>query len=194
MVSRKLSLSIATLVAVFCALSSLWMTQETHADDAQIKSAVTSLLSGLEYAPTPEEWRALGPEAAEILRQTASDPTQLATTRARAISALANFDDPATRPFLEAVLSNEAHPEILRRNAVTVLSLRHGAEVLPLIAPFTASPSFTMRETAIRATARLAIDSPDAKALLATRLPVEPSDTIKTVIEQSLNTAPSTTP
>jgi HEAT repeat protein len=185
--------AVCVLCAVLTLCVSLLVTGPLLADDAaqaQLASQVSALLGGLEHAPEAHEWEALGPEAAVILQQIAADPSQLATTRARAISALANFDDPQTRPFLESVLTDGAHPELLKRNAVTVLSLKHGVEALPVIAPLLAAESYNLRETAVRAVARLSVESPKAKASLQARLPVEESGALRALIEQSLAVAP----
>jgi HEAT repeat protein len=191
---RQLNPSLHTLCAALalCAalLSSPLAAADEAAHDAALSSRVTSLLSGLEYVPSAQEWQALGPDAAPILRAVAADPSQLASTRARAISALSHFDDPETRPFLEAVLANASHPEVLRRNAVTVLSLKHGVSALPTIEPLLAVDSYNLRETAVRAVARLSVESPKAKAALSARLSVEPSAPLRSLIEQSLAIAP----
>src|SRR4051812_13158374 len=56
--------------------------------DAELRSSVQSYLGSIDTIITGDRWRALGPKAAAILEELATDESKLPTRRARAVEGL----------------------------------------------------------------------------------------------------------
>ena len=153
-------------------------------DEVQAKSRVSSLLKGFESVPTQAEWLALGPGTAEVLLEIANDTSERDMIRARAIIALGYFPSDHSTETLKILLASETNSEFLRRKAVRALATSLGDASLTTIAPYVEHKSVHMRESAIRAVA--SVKSPQAKALLESRLKIEESTLLREVLQDSI--------
>ncbi len=174
------------VLGVVCGLC---LTTGAYAQDntnPKIESQVRTLLGGFEHVPSMEDWQKLGPGAADVLRQIATDPHELNTRRSRALSALSHFPTPEAKQFLQDFLNNAQQPTLLRRKAVLSLAYGFGPDIIPVIEPFLADQNKRMRESAILAVGNIA--TPRAKELLEKRLEIEPTNYLKETIEKTLKT------
>lgn len=158
--------------------------KEPHEVDKKLAVQVKELIAGLEYAPTREDWEKIGPEAADVLRHIAADPTASASTRARAISSLGYFPEANTESFLSTILAADDQPSLLRRKALRALAFGFGEKALPQITPYLSNEDKRMRESAIRAVGLLKVDA--ARETLKARLPQEPSSYLQETIRKTL--------
>ena len=88
---------------------------------------VERMLASVEEAPPLDAWRALGTGAGAALMALAADPQRDLVQRARAVSALAAFNDAITTVWLGSMLGDARAPPILRRKAAAALA-HHGEE------------------------------------------------------------------
>jgi HEAT repeat protein len=145
-------------------------------------AAVVAMLSGIEDAPTPAEWQAMGPRVVGILAQLARDPQQPGFVRVRAIQAAGQFATPAARTVLRRALRD---PEpMLVREAVLSMQRAFGAGALRDVAPLLDHEDTAVREAAIRALA--AIGGDRARELLRARLAREDDQVLVTQLTTAL--------
>lgn len=143
---------------------------------------IDALMGGYEYVPPASAWTRLGPEAASRLRVIAEDTHQLPSKRLRAVSALALFPTSETRAFLEQILANEQASSLMRRKAALSLAAGFGTSALPVVARHAASPDVRLRDDVARALGL--IKTPEARAVLQSRLAVEKTHVRHTIARQ----------
>ena len=128
-------------------------------------------LGGLLLAPDlpidAERIEGLGPSEATLaaLERRYADPRATTYERTRIVSALRHLDLPGAEAFLERVLRDDSTSVFVRRVAIKSYGRRPRA--LPLVASFANDDDRHTREAVLRALAQ--IDTPEARALLATR-------------------------
>jgi hypothetical protein len=91
------------------------------AADEELKNRVEAYLDTMDTPISAERWKALGPGAGPILAALATSETELPTTRARAVSALAAVDGTEGARVGKVLASDpEGHP-VVRASALRVL-------------------------------------------------------------------------
>jgi len=171
----------ASLLLVLTALLAAPVTaQET---DEDLRRSVETLLGGFEKPAGDADWAALGEPAVPHLLAIARDEAQPRSTRARAITAMGNFDTPDVRSYLVEIL--DSGDATLQRKALRPLARTAGAEEMSRIAGFLDSDNTTLREAAAHALGLIGTD--EARALLTARLAVETSEAVTQAIEEELS-------
>jgi hypothetical protein len=90
--------------------------------DAQLAERVGDYLKVIDVRIDPDQWRALGPKAAPLLEQVASDPGALPTRRALALWALVQITGLQAQDLLGRLALKEDQPFVLRQAAVRGLA------------------------------------------------------------------------
>jgi hypothetical protein len=102
----------------------------------QVKAQVESYLNSVDTPISPEQWRALGPEAAPVLEAIAQDPKKLATRRARALSALTIVGSPRASRLVVTIAQREGEASVVRMSAVKAAGdLLQPAELVTAVKP-----------------------------------------------------------
>jgi HEAT repeat protein len=83
-----------------------------------VKAQVESYLDSIDTPVRPEQWRALGPDAAPVLEAIAQDPKKLPTRRARAVSALAVVGSPRASKLIVSIAQRESEKSVVRMSAL----------------------------------------------------------------------------
>lgn len=149
-----------------------------------VASRVEALLGGIEYVPTADDWKKIGPEAADELRKIANDPSEAPSVRSRAISSLSHFPSAVNKDFLGKMLADKAQSSLLRRKALRSLSAGYGAESMELVGPYLKVEDKRLRESAIKALGSM--KTVEAKTVLQERLSLEKAAYLKEMIQKSL--------
>jgi HEAT repeat protein len=84
----------------------------------QVRAQVDSYLDSIDTPIRPEQWRALGPDAATALEAIAQDPRKLPTRRARALSALAIVGSPRASRLIITIAQRESEKSVVRMSAL----------------------------------------------------------------------------
>jgi HEAT repeats len=155
-----------------------------HAASAKVTQRVMTLLTAPDTTATATDWKAIGPEAEEALRDIALDGKKLALHRGRALTALVHFKSVASRQALEAVAADAKTPWVARGKAANTLAKSYGADALSSIAPLLSHSHKRMREAAIKAVGL--VRAPASKTLLNSRLAQEKNDYLKGLIKTTL--------
>lgn len=142
-------------------------------------TSVRTLLGGIEFAPTAEQWQRLGPNAGAQLRTIARDRDELPSTRLRAVAALAYFPTSQSRVVLNAILQDPHAGSLMRRRAAIALAVGFGTGALELIAPYAGDSDNRLRDDVARALGIMKDDR--ARAVLRARLPFEQTFVRKTI-------------
>jgi HEAT repeat protein len=154
------------------------------AQDANLATKIDTLLGGVEYVPTAQEWKALGPDTAGVLRGIASSESERPSRRARSLSALGYFPSAETRTFLEAMANDNGARTVFRRKALRALAFGYKGEALVFVSKFVAAEDKHLRDAAMKSLAD--IGTPEAQTALKARLKVEKAEFVRETIEQSL--------
>ncbi len=171
-----------THAAVAALVLSLWA--PAAAQEPDLRETVLTMLGGYEApAAADADWVALGAGAAPHLLAIAADGAQPTSRRARAIAALGNFPGADVESYLASVLSEPVHNS-LQRNALRSLARTAGASRLSLIASFLAHEDSTLREAAVHALG--VIGTPEARAAIEARRPVETSSAVTAAMDAEL--------
>jgi HEAT repeat protein len=85
---------------------------------AHVRAQVESYLGSVDTPVTPAQWKALGPEGAQVLEQIAQDQKKLPTRRARAVSALAIVGAPGASQLAIDLAQRESEKSVVRMSAV----------------------------------------------------------------------------
>lgn len=109
---------LATLFAAPAGLQKLPAGQAAPAKPEQVRGQVESYLDSIDTPVRPEQWRALGPEAATVLEAIAQDPRKLPTRRARALSALAIVGSPRASKLVTTIAQAESEKSVVRMSAL----------------------------------------------------------------------------
>jgi HEAT repeat protein len=84
----------------------------------QVRAQVETFLESIDTPVLPEQWRALGPEAAPVLEAIAQDPKKLPTRRARALAALAIVGSPRAPKLVTSIAQSPTEQALVRMSAV----------------------------------------------------------------------------
>jgi HEAT repeat protein len=84
----------------------------------QVRAQVESYLDAIDTPVRPEQWRALGPDAAPVLEAIAQDPKKLPTRRARALAALAVVGSPRASRLMITIAQSESEKSVVRMSAL----------------------------------------------------------------------------
>ena len=148
------------------------------------RTQVDELLAGFEDVPSDAEWLALGEEGAVVLRSIATDTSTLATRRARAIVGLAHFPTPESVATFRLLLADEKAPAVVRRKAIAMLG-QTDPDALAVLAPLVSHENVQIRVSVVVTIGRL--QTPEARAILSTRLPSEPTEHVQFLITDALD-------
>jgi HEAT repeat protein len=135
-------------------------------------------------ASTPDQWKALGPEALTVLRQLASDPTQPPAQRASAVGGMAYVDNPLTSDVLKSFATDPNLLAPVRESAVLALAARDGTNAVPALAPLLADGEAEVRTGAARALGNAG--GAAARTALQSRLDAETDPHVRDEIQKAL--------
>ncbi|HUJ27622.1 MAG TPA: hypothetical protein VLW85_16470 [Myxococcales bacterium] len=117
-------------------LAALLAQATSQISDAEVREKANAYLGAIDRAVSADQWRALGPRAAEVLEPIASDPQALPTRRAQAIDGLAAAA-PARAAAIAPRLARDAkQPLVVRVAAVHAtggVSANAVAELKPVL-------------------------------------------------------------
>lgn len=154
------------------------------APSAELRQRINVMLGAPEYAPSAKEWTALGPDAAEVLREIALNRKILVLKRGRAATALGFFKTESTRLALSQLVGEQRGAWLLRGKAARALAHAYGAEALPVIQPLLASQHKRVREVAILAIATVPVLQ--SRSILVKRLPLEKNAHVRAVLTRAV--------
>ena len=149
---------------------------------------VTSLLDGIEHAPTAAEFAALGDGVDTELLAIAADASAPTSRRGRALSALAFYPTQDVRTALEQVLGEEQGKSLLRRKAAGSLGAGFGDDATSVLEAALSDDDPQLRIAVVHALG--AIDTDTARAALSARRGVESQSAVVEAIDQALKETP----
>ncbi len=148
------------LMALLVVISS---SATARADDADIQRKVQALLAPLHPADTPDDWRALGPDAPRVIIAMIGRTDRI-RERHRLTSVLGYFpDDPAALAYLKRQAEG-APDEVIRVAAVRSVGQAAGVKESSFVAQFLASEDPDLRVAAGQTLRQM--NDPQAEALL----------------------------
>jgi HEAT repeat protein len=109
---------LATLLAAPAGLQNRPAQGTVVANPERVRAQVESYLDSIDTPVRPEQWRALGPDAAVVLEAIAQDPKKLPTRRARALSALAIVGSPRASKLIVTIAQRESEKSVVRMSAL----------------------------------------------------------------------------
>jgi HEAT repeat protein len=109
---------LATLLAAPAGLQTRPGTEPVTRTPQEVRAQVDSYLGSIDTPVRPEQWRALGPEAAAVLEAIAQDPKKLPTRRARALAALAIVGSPRASKLVVTIAQRETEASVVRMSAL----------------------------------------------------------------------------
>lgn len=154
------------------------------APSAQLREQVQVLLRAPEHTPSEKEWKALGPDAAVVLREIALNEKELVLRRGRAASALSYFDTAESRTTLTKLVKDDKAAWLLRGKAAHSLVRLDGEKSLAVVKPLLAHQHKRLREVAIKAIAL--VPAKASRDLLTARLPNEKNAHLRTVLKAAV--------
>ena len=159
---------LATLFAAPAGLQNRPTQTTVASKPEQVRAQVESYLDSIDAPVRPEQWRALGPDAAPVLEAIAQDPKKLPTRRARALAALAVVGSPRASKLMITIAQRESEKSLVRMSA-----LRAAGQVLdPAGLVVAVKPVLEgAKDTRVRAT---------AAGVLAKRSPKEGCASVRT--------------
>lgn len=98
--------------------------QQLSADE--VRDRVEGYLGSIDRPITSENWRALGPQAADLLEPIATDATAMPSRRAKALEGLVAVAPDRAAALVGRLARDEREPAVLR-----VAAMRGAGEVLP---------------------------------------------------------------
>lgn len=155
-----------------------------QAASPEVEKRVMTLLRAPDTKATEADWKAIGPEVDDALRDIAQDDDKLAGHRARALVALQYFKSPETRQVLEAVAADGKSYWVVRGRAARTLAISYQTDALGKIAPLLSSDQMRLREAAIKAVGQ--VRGSHSQTLLKSRLPNEKSEYLRGLIDETL--------
>lgn len=150
----------------------------------ELRQRVQLMLRAPEHTPTAKEWKALGADAAVVLREVALNDKVLILRRGRAASALVHFDSSESRTALTQLVTNEKSAWLLRGKAARALVTLDGEKSLTVIQPLLAASHKRLREAAIKAIAL--VPAKASRDMLTARLPKEKNAHVRGVLERAV--------
>lgn len=149
----------------------------------EVRERVNMLLRAPEYTGSEADWKAIGPDAAEVLRDVVVDDHQLVSRRGRAAIALGFFPSDATKATLTSVIQSDAH-WVVRGRVARTLAVLSPTEAVALMKPLLRHDQARMREAAIKAYGL--IPTAASRAALEGRLPDEKKESLQTLIRSTV--------
>lgn len=134
--------------------------------------------------PTPEQWKALGPEGLTLLRQVAADPAELPERRAKAVGGMAFLDDANASAVLASFATDANALPAVRQSAALALALRDGPGAVPVLTTLLGDANGGVRLAAAQALGRAG--GADARTALQGRLDAETDPHVRDEIQKSL--------
>ncbi len=150
----------------------------------ELRGQIEVMLTAPEYAPTKAEWLSLGPDAARVLREVASDHKQLAVKRGRAATALSHFKSTENQQLLAQLITQRSEGWLLRGKAARSLSAAYGEQSLEAVRSLLLDTNTRLREAAVRAIASVAV--PESRRILRAHLDVETNTPLRLKIERAV--------
>jgi len=145
---------------------------------------LTSVLSGYHGMPGPDYWARLEPVATRAtLTAIADDSSAFVAVRARALMALAYFNDESVSAYLESKVKNEPEPYV-RSAACSAVARARGEKAVPLLSEALEDSEVIVRLSAVRSLSAIGTD--EARNALKSRLSAETNTTAKSVITHAL--------
>jgi hypothetical protein len=154
------------------------------APSVKVTKQVHVLLNAPEHVPSAQEWKDLGPDAAEVLRGVALNKKALVLKRGRAAIALTNFKSSESKTVLAQLVSDSNGYWLLRGKAAYAMATSFGSESLSHIQPLLDHDNTRMREAAVKAVGL--VKTKESKTLLEARLKVESEKHIRTLINATV--------
>lgn len=176
------------LVMAFCATL---LAQAASAADRNRDDVRRSLITWIESDEFRVDKRALdglGSEINKLLVEVAGDPSMPATTRQRAVGALAVYPTDRSRQYLTSVVFERAFTgtalgTLLRREALRSLGRAFGGSMVNTLTSVRSDSNPQIREACARALGDTMSD--DAMAELAAWLPNEPELFVRVAIDEA---------
>ena len=163
---------------------SLCLSAPARGEEPSTKDRVLELLKGYEYEPGKSDWDEIGPEAASVLMDIASDSGQIKIVRARALLALGFFPQDKVRIFIVDLLSLDEQDEMLVRKGLYALASGFGKDSLGDFALFMGHANDDVREAAARAVGKIV--SWKSLKLLKKRVKVEKNERVLEVVKDQI--------
>lgn len=175
-----------SLMGFSLALAMFACTVPSTADAAspEVEQQVMTLLRAPDTKATEADWKAIGPEVDDALRDIAANDKVLAGHRGRALEALVYFKSAETRKVLETLAGDAKQFWVVRGRAARTLVLSYQKGALEKVAPMLNDSNKRVREAAIKAVGM--VRDPQSTALLKARLPKEQSKYLKGLIDETL--------
>ena len=151
---------------------------------AELRDQVNVMLSAPEYAPSEREWLALGPDAAQVLRDVALNRKVLAVKRGRAATALSYFKEESTRLVLTQLVSADKEAWLVRGKAARALTKGFGEQSLQAVQVLLKDPQKRLREAAVKAIADVASEA--SRRILQAHLTKEPARYLRLATEKAV--------
>ncbi len=153
------------------------------AQQTDLRKTIETMLGGFEETATDAQWQALGEDAVKHLVVIGKDDSRLVSQRARAVSALGNFNTEMSVTYLAIVLEHD-EPAALQRNALRALARTGGGAKVTLIGGFLGHEDSALREAAAHALGLIATD--EARALMEARRAIETSTAVRRALDEEL--------
>jgi len=155
-----------------------------EAASPEVEQQVMTLLRAPDTKATEADFKAIGPEVDDALRDIAMDKKRLVGHRGRALEALVYFKSAETRQVLETLTADAKQYWVVRGRAARTLALSYQKDALGSIAPLLNDKSKRVREAAIKAVGMVPVA--ESSALLKARLPEESSKYLEGLIKKTL--------
>lgn len=136
-------------------------------------------------APRPDAGSDAG--SFQSLADAFNDSGQPAATRARALDALADLEDPRALALVQQTLDAPSAPPLFVRAALAALARARGAAAIPAIAVKLGSKDAAVSQAAVEALGR--IGGPQARAALQKQLDAETRPALRAALERAMAAA-----
>lgn len=158
--------------------------------DPELVKRVHVLLAGIEFEPTAEQFKALGPEASKVLHAVARDAERTPVERGRAVVALVHFEDARSGDVLTKLLDASATPRHLKRKIIWTLGRIGDSDSVEHLKPYLANKDYATREATIDSLGRMGGEK--AREALRSHVDRESSEHLKKKLKAALaNPSPS---
>lgn len=154
------------------------------APSAELRERITVMLGDLESVATEAEWKRLGPDAPQVLREIALDEKVTVLKRGRAATALGFFKTDANKRALTQLVQNDKNYWLLRGKAARSFANGWGAESLTIIQPLLNHQNKRLRAATVRAMA--SVPTVQSRQILSARLDKEPNTHVRTIIQAAV--------
>ncbi len=173
-----------SLMGFSLALAMFACAATADAASPEVEQQVMTLLRAPDTEATEADYKAIGPEVDDALRDIAMNDKVLAGHRGRALEALVYFKSPETRKVLETLAGDANQFWVVRGRAARTLVLSYQKGALAKVAPMLNDDNKRVREAAIKAVGM--VRDAQSTTLLKARLPKEQSKYLKSLIDETL--------